>query len=263
MVGPASLVFMVLSMLISVFVPIGLAIYFYRKYRVSLKAVLAGALVFVVFQLITRIPLLTVLSNQLWYQRLALSLVFLALFLSLTAGLFEEVGRYLGFRYFLIKELVWKNGIAYGIGHGGIESIVLVGLTYVNNIVISIMINTGTFDRLIAPLIGAAEAEYIRRQLVDLPPAVFAMAGIERLFAIVIQIALSLVVLYAVKNRKIIFLIYAILLHALVNIPAIFIVGEGLSPWYAQLYLFLLAAAGAVFTVRFKKRLDNGEAAGG
>ena len=44
-----------------------------------------------------------------------------ALFLGFTAGLFEEVGRYLAFTTILKKRLDWKNAVAFGIGHGGIE----------------------------------------------------------------------------------------------------------------------------------------------
>ena len=57
--------------------------------------------------------------------------------LALTAGLFEEVGRYLGYRIFMRnEEKTWNKAVMYGTGHGGIESILLVAglgaLTLVN-----------------------------------------------------------------------------------------------------------------------------------
>ena len=177
MVSAASLAAMFFTLLLSLFLPVGLVIYYYRKYRFSLKAFFVGAAVFFLFQIVIRTPLLVFLSSQAWFSELSGNLFFSAVIIGgLTAGLFEECGRYLGFRFILPKELSWKNGLAYGLGHGGIEAIILVGLTYINNIVISLMINKGTFDQFVAPQLGA-EASLIKSQLVNIPAHIFAAAG--------------------------------------------------------------------------------------
>jgi hypothetical protein len=54
-------------------------------------SVLVGVLVFLVFQIVLRIPLLNYISGIAWYQQLAGNLLFIALFLSVTAGLFVEI----------------------------------------------------------------------------------------------------------------------------------------------------------------------------
>ncbi|MDO9533848.1 MAG: YhfC family glutamic-type intramembrane protease [Bacillota bacterium] len=254
MVSSVSLIAMVFTLIISFGLPIGLAFYFYRKEGISLVAVLVGALVFVVSQVLLRIPLLNYLSTMAWYQQLAGNLILIALFLSVTAGLFEETGRFLGFKYFLKRHLSWKNGIAFGIGHGGIEAILLTGFTYINNLIYSIMINGGTFDQLLAPQLGPEMAAFFKEQLIISPPSLFAVAGLERSFTMVIHIALSLVVLLAVIRGKPVYLVYAILLHTLVNFPAVMIPGLGFSFWYAELYLLLLALWGYTFIVRSKKQ---------
>jgi len=131
MVSDLSIIFMAVSLLVIIGFPLGLAVYFYRKEKISLKAIFVGALVFIVFQLLTRMPILFVLDNQAWFKELsAASLIFSVFFVGgLSAGLFEETGRFLGFRYLLKDKLSWQNGVAFGIGHGGIEALVLVGLT--------------------------------------------------------------------------------------------------------------------------------------
>ncbi|RQD75185.1 MAG: YhfC family intramembrane metalloprotease [Candidatus Syntrophonatronum acetioxidans] len=257
MVSALSIVFMVFTLLICFALPLGLVYYFYRKEGISLVAVLVGALVFVVSQMLLRIPLLQYLSGMPWYQQLAGNLLLIALLLSVTAGLFEEVGRFLGFKYLLRRHLSWKNGIAFGIGHGGIEAIILVGLTYINNIVYSLMINRGTFDQMIAPQLGPQMADYIKDQLINTSPDMFAAAGLERAFTIVIHIALSLVVLLAVTKGKPIFLLYAILLHTLINFPAVIIPGLGYSIWFAEIYVMLLALAGYIFIIRSKNSFPD------
>lgn len=253
MVSTASLILMFISLLLVFLFPIGLIIFMYKKYRISFKALLVGAAVFIVFQFLTRIPLLGILAGQPWYRPLADNLFFSAVIIGgLTAGLFEEVGRYLGFRFALKKELSWENGIAYGIGHGGIEAVGLVGLSYINNIVVSIMINNGIFDSTIVPQVGEDAAWQIKNALITTPPVDFLLGGVERIFAVVAHIAFSLVVLYAVMHRKPAYLLYAILLHAALNAPAVILMAQGFGAWAAELYLFVFAVAAFVFIVKSK-----------
>lgn len=257
MVNSASLLFMVLTLLIAFGLPLALIIYFYKKEKISLVAVLVGALVFLVSQIFIRIPMLNAFSGMEWYRQMASNLYLIAFFLSITAGLFEEVGRFLGFKFFLKKHLSWKNGVAFGIGHGGIEAIVLIGFTYINNLVYSIMINSGTFDELLAPQIGPEMAVILKEQLIELPAYLFLVAGLERSFTIFIHIALSLVVLMAVTRKKPVFLLYAILLHAAVNLPAVIIPALGFSIFYAELYLLLLAVLSCIFIRRSRNYIPQ------
>jgi uncharacterized membrane protein YhfC len=257
MVSISSMVAMSVTLLICFGLPIGLAIYYYKKERIALVAVAVGALVFLVSQVLIRIPILSYLATLEWYQQMAANLIIISLFLSLTAGLVEEVGRFFGFKLLLKKHLSWKNGVAFGIGHGGIEAIVLTGLTYVNNLVYSVMINTGVFDQTITPLIGTEMTAYIKTQLIDLPASMFLVAGLERAFTIFIHIALTLVVLFAVTRGKKIYLLYAILLHMAVNLPAVLIPGLGYNLLYAELYLLFLAVISCIFIKRTRSSFPN------
>jgi uncharacterized membrane protein YhfC len=250
MVSTVSIFSMVITLLICFGLPIILFIYFYKREPIAVAAVLVGALVFLVSQIFTRIPLLNLFSSMEWYQQIAANIFLLAFFLSVTAGLFEEVGRYLGFKLLLKKHLTWENGVAFGIGHGGIEAIVITGFTYINNLVYSILINSGAFADTIAPQLGPEIAAYIQDQLVNLPSYLFLVAGFERAFTIFIHIALSLVVLLAVVKGKAVYLLFAILLHTAVNFPAVIIPGLGYSILFAELYLLVLAAFSWMFIFR-------------
>ncbi len=247
MVSGVSLVAMVITLLISIGLPLGLVIFYYRKEKIALIAVFVGALVFIVSQILIRIPLLNFISTMPWYQQMAANLFLIAFFLSITAGIFEEIGRFLGFKFLLKKHLSWKNGVAFGIGHGGIEAIFLTGFTYINNLVYSVMINSGNFDEMLAPQLGPELAAYLKSQLVELPAHVFLLAGLERAFTIFIHIALSLVVLLAVTKKKPIYLFYAILLHGAVNFPVVIIPGLGFNILFAELYLFILAIISCLY----------------
>jgi uncharacterized membrane protein YhfC len=254
MVSLTSIVFMVVTLLISIGVPVVLAVYLCKRQKAPFAAVLVGALVFFVSQFMLRIPLLGYLSTLEWYRTLSANLAFTVLFLSLTAGLFEEVGRHIGFIYLSKRHLDWKTGVAYGIGHGGVESILLVGVSYLTNTVFSIMINNGTFDSVLGPRLGP-EAQFVKIRLVNLSPWIFLVAGIERLFAMIIQIALSLIVMYGVMFKKISYLFLSILLHTVVNAPALSL--QGYSIWYSEAYVFLLAVIGVIFIAKTRTALEN------
>ena len=252
MVSTAALFFMGFSLFLIFVFPIGLAIYLCVKRKASLIAVLVGALVFLVTQVLIRIPLLQLAASMPWYRAMAANLVVLVLFLSFTAGLFEETGRYLGFRFLLKHKLETKNALAYGVGHGGFEAIFLVGLTYINNIAISLMINSGTFDQTVAPQLGA-NAEMIKSQLVNIPATTFALGGIERVLTILAHIGMSLLVYYAVRYGKVRFYFFALLAHTLMNFIAVMISRQTNRAWLAELFMLVVAALALVLIFRSKQ----------
>lgn len=254
MVSNLKLIFMVISTIISFVLPIILVIIVIRKYKASFLSVLVGAGVFFVFQVILRIPLLSALGGMEWYRNLAENKVLLSLFLGLTAGLFEEVGRFIGFKILRKDKFYnYENGIAFGIGHGGIEAILLVGLTYISNIVMSITINNGLYDSTIAANLPVETAELIKSELMDTKTIMFLVGGIERIFAIIIQVALTLVVLYGIKYRKNIWVLVAILLHAVIDTPVALMSLNGISIFIIEAYVLLCAVVGLVFIIKSKR----------
>jgi uncharacterized membrane protein YhfC len=252
MVSSLAIVFMVISLAICILLPVILTVYFYRKYKISLRAVMLGVAVFVVFQMATRIPLLTVLGKQQWYMDMFSNIYAIALFLGLTAGLFEEVGRYIAMKLFMKKSLNWKNAVAFGIGHGGIEAILLVGITMLNNIVMSIMINTGVFDTMVAAQLPPGVADQIKSALINTPISYFLAGGVERAMTMSIQIAFSVMVLYSVKFKKPLYLLYAILLHTIVDSPLVILGSMGLGVWAIELCIFAMAAISFVYIMKAK-----------
>jgi len=249
MVSSASIGFMVFSLVVSIGLPVGLAIYLCVKKKASVVAVLVGVLGFLVSQVLIRIPLLKAASQMPWYQSMAANLVVYALFLSFTAGLFEETARFLGFRFLLKNKLETKNALAYGVGHGGFEAIFLVGLSFINNLAISMMINNGTFDANVAPALGA-NAEVLKNQLINLPPSIFAVAGIERALTICAHIGMSLLVYYAVRYRKPVFYLFALLAHTLLNFGAVLLARLPNGTWLSEGYLAVFAVLALVLIFR-------------
>lgn len=233
MVSTVSIIFMVFSALITIIGPILAAILFYRKQKYFIGSVFIGAAVFFVFQIVVRVPILQgILPKTQWFQDMQQNIWIYALFLGFTAGLVEEVGRYLAFTLILKKQHDWKNAVAYGIGHGGIESIVLVGLSLISNIITSLMINSGMFDALLAQTPEQARVlmYQTRDALVQTPSLMFLISGAERLFTFFIHIAWSVFIMTGIRKGKgLLYLCLAILLHTVVDSAAVILTAAGLN----------------------------------
>ena len=258
MVSVLSIVFMFFSCIVSFLLPLGLTVYFYKKRQIHLRAVLIGALVFFVFQILLRIPIISFISTLSWYSRVATwrwfpGILILPLFLALTAGLFEEIGRFFGYRFFLRERLSWWNGVAMGIGHGGTEALLLVGLGNLNNIVYSVLINSGQFGSQVAPVIPEGSAELIKYSLINTPSIMFLVGGLGRIMTLIIQIAFSLIVLIAIVRKKNIYLLYAVLLHTLIDLPAAFYQMGFLNLFTTEVMIFFLAIIAWVYIIRSKQ----------
>lgn len=164
-----------------------------------------GAAGFFISQIVVRLPLLNILSGMASFQSFAREHYFLyALLLAFTAGLFELAGRFAAAK-FLGKNRTFRRSLAAGLGHGGIESIVLVGLTYINNLVYLFLIQSGAFDAMIAQTeamgVDSAQLVAVRDTLLQVSASLFLAAGVERVLTMVSHAAMSVIVCYGVAVK--------------------------------------------------------------
>lgn len=208
MVPVATTLCIVLSLLISLVLPVVLLVVFAakRKKQGIISAWLLGAAGFFVTQILIRLPILTALSSRSWFIDFSQRHLFAYAFsLAFTAGLFELAGRFLVAKL-LARNLTYRRSLAAGLGHGGIEAMLIVGMAYVNNLVYIAMINSGSFDAILAQTAAAGvdvtQLEMIRDQMLSASPALFLLAGFERILAMIAHIAMSMLVCYGVARKK-------------------------------------------------------------
>ena len=187
-----------------------------------LRNILVGAAVFFVFSQILERAMHAYLlrANPVtaaWFQTHGIAF---AIYGSLAAGLFEEVGRYVGLRLLAKPSGNPGTAVAYGIGHGGIESILLGGVAMGQAFVFAILLNSGNFDATFGSALPPDALSQIRATLENLTLGGLALAAVERLVALLTQIGLSLIVWRAVEGKHIGLLVLAVLMHALVDFPA-------------------------------------------
>ncbi|MCI6956630.1 MAG: YhfC family glutamic-type intramembrane protease [Candidatus Faecousia sp.] len=254
MISTATILACIVTLFVSLILPLlGLLVYGLRNRGQGVwSAWLLGAAGFFVPQILIRSPILGALAANTGFVSFAQLHPWVYGFsLALTAALFEAAGR-LGAALLMKKRLISRRALAAGMGHGGIEAILIVGLTYINNLVYIFLIQTGGFDALVsqAAASGADTSQLlaIRESFLNLAPGIFLLAGFERLLTMVCQAAMSVMVCYGVyKKRPLPWLLACLGVHTFLDSSACIrnLTGKGLSQAavYGIIYLLITAAA--------------------
>ena len=227
MISPVTICFCIFTLFVSLILPPVFAIVYSLRHRHQgvPSAWLLGAAGFVIPQMLIRLPILNLLSANAGFLAFAQNHPMVYAFgLAFTAGLFELAGRY-AVALVLRRKLTYQRCIAAGLGHGGIEAMLLIGITYVNNLIYIFLIQTGSLDAMIAQTAAAggdgAALEAIKQTFLTAGSGMFLLAGIERLLTMVFHTAMSLLVCYSVARRHLLpGLLVCLGLHTLIDFAA-------------------------------------------
>ena len=257
-VSVVSIIFMAISAFVSIGVPVAIFFVFRKKYDAKYIPMITGAAAFIIFALVLEQSVhLVVLKNFALKEKPVLYILY-GIFM---AGLFEETARFISFNILKKKYDGISTALSYGVGHGGAEAILLAGASMITNIVFCVIINTGNTEILTGKLQGEAleKMNTAISTLISTAPPMFLLSGLERIFAICIQISLSVLVFYSVygKNKTWLFPL-AILIHALIDVPAAAAqVGVIKNVLLVEGIVCLCAIAAAVFAGKVHKKLKN------
>ena len=247
-----SIIFMIITCMISFGVPIALFLYLRLVKKADIYPFFAGCTVMLLFAFILESGAHNIVLSSPAGSAIRGNIWLYSLYGGLMAGLFEETGRYLAFSFALKKYRAKNvNALMYGAGHGGFEAIVIVGLTMINNIVWSFMINNGRIAELTGSLSGDQLAQQAIGLLISTPSYQFLLGGAERLFAILLHISLSVLVWFAVKwEGKLYLYPAAILIHFAVDAAAALLSGLGVNVVIIEAVVAIFTTAAALFARR-------------
>lgn len=207
---------------LAILIPIIAVIVYKRKNRDTwLPSVFIGAGTFIVFALLLErllhmVMLPVVKDSVIWY----------GIYGALAAGVFEETGRFVAYKTLMRKHYTTKNAVIMGLGHGGIEAVLVLGATLLIYLVLVLSANSvGLAKALETAAKGNAEmAQTLGAQLETIRDYNFiscALGIYERVIAIVFHTCMSIFLYKAVTQKGKIWLYpTAILLHALLDFPA-------------------------------------------
>lgn len=251
---------LVIGAALAFIIPIAAVIIFKLKNReASLISALVGAGTFIVFALV-----LESLLHQVMLPIVQGSNVAYIIYGALAAGIFEETGRFAANKLIMKNNYSTKNAIMMGLGHGGIEAIIALGITLIGLAGSAIMVNSQGLETTIAFFSSenATSAEALRAQLESLTSYGFANMAVgvyERIIAMIFHVCMSVIVYIAASQKgKLWFYPLAVLLHAgLDTFAAMFQVGiiTSIPVLYAILTVF--TAIVAVLTVALAKKFPD------
>jgi uncharacterized membrane protein YhfC len=225
-ISDLTIIFSAVSLAICIILPIVGIIFCRIKYKMPLYPILFGALTFLLFYMFFETvardyleSVLPILKNPVVYT----------FYSALMAGIFEETGRLISFT--IIERISKKpqtarTGISYGFGHGGCEAFLFVTVAMLANVIFGITHNNGALYEVIGtyPMYIQRQAMLGVIQMQVSESWLFLMAGIDQIISFALQLALSVIMFYAVFGKRKIWLFpVAIIIHMIAKLPAGFI----------------------------------------
>ena len=208
----------ILAIIVVFIIPVIGALYLKIKKNIKISNFIIGALTFLISQVLIRLPLLNYLgrNTNIFTKGIFSQMIPYIIFFSFTAGIFEECGRYISYKFFLKDEDNLLSPISFGLGHGGFEA--------------SHFLLPMVFKSIIHPLFAIYSVSYI--------------AIVERIFAIIVHVSLTILVFIGVKKGSKKYLFLSILLHGIYNFIVVYLIQITRNP-------VLVEAVGALIAVLY------------
>lgn len=229
--------------------PVLLAIYLARKFKLEWEIWLIGGATFILSQ-VGHIPFNAGMNALFRNNIIPLPppewlVAFTAIFGGLSAGLWEELFRYGMFRWWLKDARSWRKGVFAGAGHGGAEAILLGILVLAAFFQLSAYRNVDLAT--IVPSAQLATAEAQISTYWSAPWYATLLGAVERFFTIPVQIALAVIVLQTFTRKQWFWVWLAVLYHAIVDASVVFLLNplgmywtEALIGGYAVLSVIII-----------------------
>lgn len=238
LVSMATIIVLLVSACIHLVFPFSIIVYFYKKKIVSLRIACVGAATFFLFSQVLEVLLhvymfsinqetATMLKNPYFY----------AVYGALAAGIFEEAGRVIVLKKFYTEARIWSGGLSFGLGYGGFEMLIIGGLASLQLLIFSLMINQGILSQAGFPQDVMLQ---IQTSLSNTPWNTFALSVVERFVGVILQVALTFLVLYSVRKSEFKYWIYALLIHIGVDMLAGLLQAYSQNIWITEGFCILV-----------------------
>lgn len=227
--------------------PIVVGIVYKVKTKCRILPMIVGAICFFVFASILEglLHQYCLMSDNVISRTITSSAVLYVLYGAFAAGIFEETARLFGFKVLLRKNNDKSQAIGYGIGHGGIEVILVLGVNYLIYLLSICGVDMG--------------GQEVNNQLIGIAQSIgfstVVLAIVERTSAMLLHIGLSIFVFIGVKRNKFYLYPLAIILHVLADVPAaLYQVTGSPSIMIIEIIAFIM---GLIIFIIGKKLLKN------
>ena len=261
-IGKNSIPSLVITIILMIAIPVAFLVFWRRKHReqTNIGYLIAGAIGFIVSARMLELGVhyFCIMADNPVSRFINGSTVAYVLYGTMMAGVFEECGRFIVLRYIMKKNRTRENAVMYGIGHGGIEVLAVVLPTMIIYLVIAVLFSKGDVESALGTL------KITEQTAASALPSIHAAASfnfalmflnvIERLFAMLIHIGLTIIVYYGIVNSRNAYLPVAILLHMMMDTLAA-LYQRGVVPlWTVEVWVGLWTAITAIIAVRLYRK---------
>lgn len=239
---------------------IGLGVYLTRSFNLGWRLFWIGAALLVISQIL-HIPF-NIFLNRLFRDGVLPSpteegqLIFSALVVGLSSGLFEELTRYAGLRWWAKEARSWSRGLLFGSGWGGMEAIIFFVLPLSLNFIAYSALQTQDLSTLVPP-----------EQLTPLQEGLTSfwsvswydslLGAVERIFVLPVQISWTILVLQLFIRRQSRWLWIAIGMHALLDAAVVLSVSLwGIYATEGIVGIFTIASLGILYALRQEEPVE-------
>ena len=230
-IGESSIPALILTIILMIAIPVIFVVYWRRKHkkRTNISWLMAGAVGFIVSARVLELGVhyVCMIANNPVSRFINSNTAAFVLYGITMAGVFEECGRHIVLKYILKKNRTRENAVLYGIGHGGIEILAVLLPSMVLYLAIAVLFSQGDTANALKALNITEETAAAALPSVQAAAAfdygMMTMNVIERVFAMLLHIGLTVIVYDGVVNSKKICLPLAVLLHMLMDtFPALY-----------------------------------------
>lgn len=170
------------------------------------------------------------------------ALIATTLTLIATSGLFEEATRWVVMRFWAKRTRAWRDGVGFGLGHGGIEALLTIGSVSINNIVL--LLAADQILEAVESQQNPEATEAVNQQIDAVHSITAALVGMslyERILAITLHVAMSVLVLRAVREHRWVLWLAAVAIHIAFNSIAVGMMQLGPAAMYSAMTVSTLA----------------------
>ena len=263
-VGKSSIPSLAITVVCMIAIPVVFLVFWRRNHKgqTNFSYLIAGALGFIVSARVLELGVhyFCILADNPVSRFITGSTAAYVLYGTLMAGVFEECGRYVVLKYIMKKNRTRENSVMYGIGHGGIEILAVLLPSMITYLLIAVLFSSGKVDVALGTLKITEETAVAAlpsvRAAASFNFALMAMNVVERVFAMLLHVGLTVIVFHGVVNSKAVFLPLAILLHMLMDMfPALY--QRGVLPlWSVEVWAALCTAVVVLIAFKLYRRME-------
>ena len=268
-VGGSSVPALIITVVLMIAIPAGFVIFWRQRHRqrTKLSWLIAGAAGMIISSRVLELGVhyFCILADNPVSRFINGSTAAFVLYGIAMAGVFEECGRHIVLKTILKKNRTRENAVLYGIGHGGIEVLAVILPSMILYLVCAVLFSQGDVETALRSLQITEETAAAALPSVQAAAAfdygLMAMNVLERLFAMLFHIGLTVIVYDGVVRAKKGRLPLAILLHMLMDtFPALF--QRGVVPlWTVEAWAACWTAVVLWIARRLYAKLAPGEGA--